>query len=136
MRGPGKACKECSRVRQRCNLVEHGVDKTPKRRRVGSTDPIQELGRDVKAMRIVFERALDILERIAGRNGEEPEGNMKRKRVVESEADSGERTEDEEKTEEESEGEAEKEADENGGVDEDEDEVMDVDTSNVGSPSL
>ena len=128
MRGPGKACKECSRVRQRCNLVEHGVDKTPKRRRVGSTDPIQELGRDVKAMRIVFERALDILERIAGRNGEEPEGNMKRKRVVESEADSGERTEDEEGSEE--------EADENGGDDDDEDEVMDMDTSNVGSPLL
>ena len=123
-------------MRQRCDLVEHGMEKTPKHRRVGSTDPIQELGRDIKAMRIAFKRALDILERIAGQNGEEPEGNVKRKRVVKSEADSGERTEDEEKTEEESEEEVDEEADENSSNDGDEDEVMDMDTSNVGSPSL
>ena len=95
-------------MRQRCDLVKHGMATTLKHHRVGSKDPAQELGqlgRDVKAIRV-------LLERIAGRIGEEPEGNVRRrKRVVKSEVDSEESMDDEEKVEGESEG----ITDENGG---------------------
>ena len=106
-------------MRQRCDLVEHGTAMTPKHHRVGSKDPAQELGqlgRDVKAIRV-------LLERIAGRIGEEPEGNVRRrKRVVESEADSEESADDEEKVE----GELEGLTDENSGDSTAGSEAMDV----------